>query len=84
MDHAPLGQQARAATMITHLSARALMAVATQISQLWMPFRVVEGSGLSPGVRVWVISARGVVTALGGGAPAPSSEPVQRARGRSC
>jgi len=26
-----------------------LMAVATQISQLWMPFRVVEGSGLSPG-----------------------------------
>ncbi len=61
-----------------------LMAVATQISQLWMPFRVVEGSGLSPGVRVWVISARGVVTALGGGAPAPSSEPVQRARGRSC
>jgi DNA-binding CsgD family transcriptional regulator len=27
---------------------------------------------------------KGVVTALGGGAPAPSGEPAQRARGRSC
>ena len=43
-----------------------------------MPSRVVEGFGLSPGVRVWVVSARGLPR-WAAGAPARCREPARRA-----
>jgi hypothetical protein len=48
-------------------------------SRLWVPSRVVEGFGLSPGVRVWVVSARGSLPRWAAGAPARCREPARRA-----
>jgi hypothetical protein len=48
-------------------------------SRLWVPSRVVEGFGLSPEVRVWVVSARGSLPRWAAGAPARCREPARRA-----
>ena len=53
--------------------------VAFHISRLWMPFRVVEGFGLSPGVRVWVVSVRRSLPRWAAGAPARFRELARRA-----